>query len=118
MYAKKHVALDLPVMMQACPEFASWARNMGGYLKGWGDLHRVAGQLRPMIGISEHAWDVAQEQMGKQVAAAAFVLMFEKHSTGEVASPGGYLRGMVQKAGAGELYLERSFFGRLSGLAA
>ncbi len=31
---------------------------------------------------------------------------------------GGYLRGMVEKAGAGELHLERSFYGRLSGMAA
>tara|TARA_R100000750_G_scaffold19042_1_gene12506 strand:- start:668 stop:838 length:171 start_codon:yes stop_codon:yes gene_type:complete len=56
--------------------------------------------------------------MGAQVATAACVLVFEKHSAGEVASPGGYLRGMVEKAGAGELHLERSFYGRLSGQAA
>jgi len=115
---KKRAALDLPVVMQVCPEFASWARDLGEYLKDWGDLHRVAGQLRPMIGISEHAWNVAQEQLGKQVATAALVLVFEKHSAGEVASQGGYLRGMVEKAGAGELHLERSFFGRLTGVAA
>ncbi len=111
-------ALDLPTVMQACPEFASWARNMGGYLKDWGDLYRVAGQLRPMIGVSEHAWHVAQDRLGKQVATAALVLVFEKHCAGEVASPGGYLRGMVEKAEAGELHLERSFYGRLSGRAA
>ncbi|WP_204114535.1 plasmid replication protein RepC [Shimia biformata] len=115
---KKRTALDLPTIMQACPEFASWARNLGGFLKDWGDLHRVAGQLRPMIGISEHAWNAAQDRMGTQVATAAFALVFEKHSTGEVSSPGGYLRGMVEKAGAGELHLERSFYGRLSGQAA
>lgn len=115
---KKRTALDLPTIMQACPEFASWARNMGGFLKDWGDLHRVAGQLRPMIGISEHAWNVAQDRMGTQVATAAFALVFEKHSAGEVSSPGGYLRGMVEKARAGELHLERSFYGRLSGQAA
>jgi len=114
----KRMAIDLPTIMQACPEFASWARNMGGFLKDWGDLHRVAGQLRPMIGISEHAWNVAQDQMGTQVATAAFALVFEKHSAGEVASPGGYLRGMLEKDGAGELHLERSFYGRLSGQAA
>ena len=115
---KKRAALDLPTVMQACPEFASWARNMGGFLKDWGDLHRVAGQLRPMIGVSEHAWNVAQDRLGTQVATAAFALVFEKHSAGEVSSPGGYLRGMVEKAGAGELHLERSFYGRLSGQAA
>jgi len=115
---KKRTVLDLPTVMQACPEFASWARNMGGFLKDWGDLHRVAGQLRPMIGVSEHAWNVAQDRLGKQVATAALALVFEKHSAGEVSSPGGYLRGMVEKAGAGELHLERSFYGRLSGQAA
>jgi len=111
-------ALDLPTVMQACPEFATWARTMGGYLKDWGDLHRVVGQLRPMIGVSEHAWNHAQERLGPQMATAALVLVFDKHSAGEVASPGGYLRGMVEKAGAGKLHLERSFYGRLSGLAA
>ncbi|WP_424988756.1 plasmid replication protein RepC [Microbulbifer sp. S227A] len=115
---KKRAALDLPTVMQACPEFASWARNMGGFLKDWSDLHRVAGQLRPMIGVSEHAWNVAQDRLGKQVATAALALVFEKHCTGEVSSPGGYLRGMVEKAGAGELHLERSFYGRLSEQAA
>ena len=115
---KKRAALDLPTVMQACPEFASWARNMGGFLKDWGDLHRVAGQLRPMIGVSEHAWNVAQDHLGKQAATAALALVFEKHCAGEVSSPGGYLRGMVEKAGAGELNLERSFYGRLSGHAA
>ncbi|MGK7664282.1 replication initiation protein RepC [Marinovum sp. E06] len=115
---KKRAALDLPTVMQACPEFASWSRNMGGFLKDWGDLHRVAGQLRPMIGVSEHAWNVAQDRLGKQVATAALALVFEKHCAGEVSSPGGYLRGMVEKAGAGELHLERSFYGRLSGQAA
>ncbi|WP_299852733.1 plasmid replication protein RepC [uncultured Roseovarius sp.] len=115
---KRGAALDLPTVMQACPEFASWARNMGGYLKDWGDLHRVAGQLRPMIGVSEHAWNLAQDRLGPQIATAALVLTFEKHCAGEVASPGGYLRGMVEKAGAGELHLERSFYGRLSGQAA
>ncbi|MGH1332007.1 MAG: plasmid replication protein RepC [Paracoccaceae bacterium] len=111
-------ALDLPTVMQACPEFASWAHTMGGYLKDWSDLHRVAGQLRPMIGISEHAWNLTQDRLGTQIATAALVLTFDKHAAGEVASPGGYLRGMVEKAGAGELHLERSFYGRLREQAA
>ena len=56
--------------------------------------------------------------MGKQMAAAAMALVFDKHAKGEVASAGGYLRGMTEKARAGELHLERSFYGRLSGQAA
>ena len=68
--------------------------------------------------LSEHAWNAAQDRMGTKVAMAAFALVFAKHSAGEVASPGGYLRGMVEKAGPGKLHLERSFYGRLSGQAA
>ncbi|MEJ6396119.1 plasmid replication protein RepC [Gymnodinialimonas sp. 2305UL16-5] len=112
------VAVDVATVMQACPEFAFWARQMGGYLQDWGDLYRIAGALKKIIGISDHAWLAAQQVMGKQMAAAAMALVFDKHAKGEVASAGGYLRGMTEKAGAGELHLERSFYGRLSGQAA
>lgn len=112
------VAVDVRTVMQACPEFAFWARNMGGYLRDWGDLYRIAGDLKKIIGVSDHAWIAAQEVMGKQMAAAAMALVFDKHAKGEVYSAGGYLRGMTEKAGTGELNLERSFYGRLSGQAA
>jgi replication initiation protein RepC len=115
---KRQVGVDLPMILQACPEFAAWGRNLGGYICDWRDFVRVASELRTMIGVSEHAWHHAQEQMGKPMAAAALALIFEKVHSGDVASPGGYLRGMVEKAEAGELHLERSFFGRLSGRAA
>lgn len=57
-------------------------------------------------------------QTGAWSEIVALALVFEKHSSGEVASPGGYLRGMIEKAGAGELHLERSFYGRLKRHAA
>ena len=62
----------------------------------------------------ETAWNIAQERLGPQIAAAAIALIYDKFNAGEVASPGGYLRGMVEKAGAGELHLDRSFYGRLN----
>ena len=99
--------------MQSCPSFAEMAHGLGGYVNNWNELHRSAGKLRPMIGISEPAWNIAQERLGPQVAAAAIALIYDKYNAGEVASPGGYLRGMVEKAGAGELNLDRSFYGRL-----
>ena len=87
---------------------------MGEYVRDWTDLHRVAGRLRPMIGVPETIWTLAQERLGHQVATAALALVFEKHCAGEVVSPSGYLSGMVKKAMAGELHLERSFHGRLN----
>ncbi|MDO5758685.1 MAG: replication initiation protein RepC [Rhodobacterales bacterium] len=55
--------------------------------------------------------------MGKQIATAALILVFDMHCAGQVASPRGYLWGMVEKAGAGKLHLERSFYGRLNAQA-
>ncbi len=106
--------IDVATVMQSCPGFAEMARSLGGYVNNWNELHRSAGQLRPMIGISEPAWNIAQERLGPQLAAAAIALIYDKYNAGEVASPGGYLRGMVEKARAGELHLDRSFYGRLS----
>ena len=110
--------IDIATVMQSCPSFAEIARDLGGYVTDWEQLHRLAGQIRPMVGISEDAWGVAQQRLGPQMAAAALALIFDKFNAGEVASPGGYLRGMVEKAGAGELHLDRSFYGRLNEIRA
>ncbi len=40
--------------------------------------------------------------MCTQVVMAAFAFVFEKHTADECASPGGYLRSMVEKAGGRE----------------
>jgi len=68
-----------------------------------------------MVGISEDAWNVAQQKLGPYVAAAAIALIHEKLEKDEIVSAGGYLRGMVSKALEGDLHLDRSFYGRLSG---
>lgn len=110
---KGHVELE--TVMAACPAFAVMARGMIGYVKNWDDLHRAAGMVRPMVGISEDAWNVAQQRLGPYVAAAAMSLIYDKYEKAEIKSAGGYLRGMVGKALEGELHLDRSFYGRLSG---
>lgn len=106
--------VEISTVMQACPKFAEMAHDMGGYLKNWNEFHRMAGQIRPMAGISEDAWNVSQRILGPHVAAAAIALIFDKYSCGEVSSPGGYLRGIVEKAKSGDLHLARSFYGRLN----
>ncbi|MCY4167323.1 MAG: replication initiation protein RepC [Rhodobacter sp.] len=97
---------------------ACGARATGGFLRDWNDVHRAASNLRPIVGISEDAWNVANRILGPAVAAASIALILDKSTTGEVKSPGGYLRGLVERAQVGELHLERSFYGRLSGQAA
>jgi len=107
--------VEISTVMAACPGFAEMARNLGGgYIRDWNEFHRAAGKIRPIAGISEDAWNIAQKVLGPWVAAAAIALIFDKHSSGEVSSPGGYLRGMVDKAKAGDLHLDRSFYGRIN----
>lgn len=110
--------VDIPMLMASCPHFAEMARATGGYMRDWNDVHRAAASLRPIVGISEDAWNVANRVLGPAIAAASIALIIDKSSNGEVKSPGGYLRGLVERAQAGELHLERSFYGRLSGQAA
>lgn len=111
---KRQSEIDVPMLMASCPHFAGMARNLQGYLRNWNDVHRAADQLRPMAGISTDAWNTAQKVLGPGTAAAAIALIVDKHTDGEVNSPGGYLRGIVEKAQAGELHLDRTFHGRLS----
>lgn len=107
--------IDIPMLMVACPHFAELARDMGGgYIRNWTDMHRAAAQIRGMAGISQDAWNVANKILGPERAAATIALIFDKQTTGEVKSAGGYLRAMVERAQSGELHLDRSFFGRLS----
>lgn len=112
--SKRTSDVDIPILMLTCPQFAELARGMEGYIRDWNGVHRAAGKIRPMVGISENAWNVAQQALGSAVASAALALIYDKHATGEVSSPGGYLRGMVEKGLAGDLHLDRSFYGRLN----
>ena len=112
--SKLKTEVEIPTVIQACPKFAEMAHGLGGYIRDWNDFHRMAGKIRPMANISEDAWNVSQRILGPHVAAAALALVFDKYSSGEVSSPGGYLRGIVEKAKAGDLHLARSFYGRMS----
>ncbi|MEL6205728.1 MAG: plasmid replication protein RepC [Pseudomonadota bacterium] len=111
---RRRSKVDVPTLMGSCPQFAETARSLEGYIRDWNHLHRAAARIRPIVGISEDAWNIAQRKLGPEIAAAAIALIFDKTSDGEIQSPGGYLRGMVEKAAAGELHLDRSIYGRLS----
>ena len=115
---KRGSDVDIPMLMASCPHFAEMARSTQGYMRDWNDVHRAAAALRPIVGISEDAWNVANKVLGPAVAAASIALILDKSTDGEVKSPGGYLRGLVERAQIGELHLDRSFYGRLSAAGA
>jgi replication initiation protein RepC len=115
---KRGSDVDIPMLMASCPHFAEMAHSTQGYMRDWNDVHRAAAALRPIVGISEDAWNVANKVLGPAVAAASIALILDKSTDGEVKSPGGYLRGLVERAQVGELHLDRSFYGRLSAAGA
>lgn len=104
--------LSIRSILYACPAFADMAHGIAGHINSWRDLVAVADRIRPIIGISEDAWALAQRAMSREEAAAALALITDKYSDGVVSSPGGYLRGLALKAKSGELHLARSVFGR------
>ena len=71
------------MLMATCPHFAEMARAVGGgYIRDWNELHRAAGQIRGMAGISEDAWNLSQKALGPAVAAAAIALALLAETTG------------------------------------
>lgn len=84
------------------------------FVRTWQNVHFAVEKICAMVGISRDAWKAAQKNMGPFMAAAAVALITDKHTSGEVSSPGGYLRGMVEKAKIGELNLARNIYGRLN----
>lgn len=108
--------IGISTILNVCPEFTQWSHNLGTTIKNWTNLHTAAAQLAPMIGISVNAWNQAQGRLGRTTAAAAVALIFDKHSTGEIRSPSGYLQGMLNKAASGKLHLDQSYHAKLQKL--
>ena len=65
---------------------------------------------KPSLQIPDSTWAAACRMLGRQTAAAAVALIYEKHEDGLIDNPGAYLNGMLSKAEAGQLHLPASLF--------
>jgi replication initiation protein RepC len=74
----------------------------------WPDIVDAADWLRHDLGVSKSLWGDACLAMGRELAAVALAIVSTKEPEHFRTSPGGYFHGMVQKAIAGELHLERT----------
>jgi replication initiation protein RepC len=70
----------------------------------------AADWLRHELGVSKSLWGEACLAMGRELAAAALAIVSTKEPGHFRTTPGGYFHGMVQKAKAGELHLERTLW--------
>ena len=95
-------------ILQVAPIFRDWASSPH---PSWNELARVAYDIRGAIGISPHAWGQAWVMLGRQGAVAALAAICARHAAGQVRSPGGLLRKMVELHQKGTLRLDATLFG-------
>ena len=109
--AKSGRRIDLRTVLTACPIISELSAEPP---RNWRELDAYAAELRPMLGVSAHAWAEMRQVAGQGLASLALAITAQKQADGEVSSPGGYLRGMARKAADGELHLEKSLHGLLA----
>ena len=83
----------------------------------WPDIIDAADWLRHDLGVSKSLWGDACLAMGRELAAVALAIVSTKEAEHFRTSPGGYFHGMVAKAIADELHLERTIWALRRALA-
>jgi replication initiation protein RepC len=93
-------------------ELVRLAPRLKAYLRHpnptWAEIIDAADWLRCDLDISKPLWGNACLTMGRDLAAIAIAIVSTKDPEHFRTTPGGYFHGMVQKAKAGELHLERT----------
>ncbi len=96
-------------------ELVKLAPKLKAYLRRpdptWPDLVDAAAFLRSDLGVSKSLWGAACLAMGRERAAIAIAIVSTKDTSHFRTTAGGYFHGMVTKAKAGELNLDRTLWG-------
>ena len=74
----------------------------------WPDIIEAADWLRHDLGVSKSLWGEACLTIGRELAAVALAIVSAKAAEHFQTSPGGYFHGMIARAKAGQLHLERT----------
>ena len=95
-------------------ELVRLAPRLRSYLRRpnptWPEIIDAADWLRHDLDVSKSLWGDACVTMGRDLAAVALAIVSTKDPEHFRTTPGGYFHGMVQKAKAGELHLERTLW--------
>ena len=100
-------------ILRIAPAFQSWTK---GSQPSWRDLLEASWMVRSELGISQHAWAQACVTLGQTEAVTMLAAISARHAAGDVKSPGGLMRRMVELHERGELRLDRTLFGLADGL--
>ncbi len=97
---KPPTGYPLGLVLRACPDIADYARDG---ISTWDDLVQTANLVRAALGVSPDAWNQACEVMGAIDAAIVIAAILQRSD--QIASAGGYLRALTDKASIGEFSL-------------
>lgn len=89
-------SISLDLVLRACPDIQLYSSSG---IRSWRDLIDASRVVSDFLGISQVAYIDAVRVFGLKSASAAIAGILQK--AGEIASPGGYLRSLVQKGRAG-----------------
>jgi replication initiation protein RepC len=101
--------VDPKTLLLLCPLFKEiiWAPNG----VSWREIVETAENVvRVSLQIPQSTWKSACRVMGRERAAVAVALIYEKYQAGLILSAGAYLNGMISKAESGQLALSSSLF--------
>jgi replication initiation protein RepC len=90
----------LGLVLQACPHVVDYAQHG---IANWRDLTAAATVVRAALGVSPSAWLEAQTVLGEDAAAVVMAAILQRGEA--INSAGGYLRGLTEKARAGQFSL-------------
>jgi replication initiation protein RepC len=103
------------VLKLAPDELVRLAPKLKSYLRSpdptWPQVVDAAAFLRSDLGVSKSLWGEACVAMGREKAAIAIAIVSTKDPAHFRTSAGGYFHGMVTKARAGHLNLDRTLWG-------
>jgi replication initiation protein RepC len=101
--------VDPATLLVLCPQFRECVWAPAGL--GWQNIvEAVEFIAKPYLHIPDSTWQAAARIMGRQRAAIAVALIYEKHCAGLINSPGAYLNGLISRAQMGKLALSSSLF--------
>jgi replication initiation protein RepC len=95
-------------LVKLAPRLKSYLRNPD---PAWPDVVEATAFLRSDLGISKSLWGEACLAMGREKAAIAIAIVSTKDPAHFRTTAGGYFHGMVMKARAGHLNLDRTIWG-------
>jgi replication initiation protein RepC len=101
--------VDPATLLVLCPQFKELVWAPTGV--GWQNIvEAVELIVKPALNIPDSTWRTAARILGRERAAIAVALIYEKHCAGLINSPGAYLNGLISKAQMGKLALSSSLF--------